>query len=504
MTIKEVEERTGLARANIRFYEEEGLICPLRLSNGYRDYSEEDQKTLLKIKLLRRLRLDLETIRSLQAGSVTLEQAMETQMGLLELDRAAVESARQICRSLRDSGLRYETLMPEPYLRELEQAQAGPHMATLPADEADTVAHPWIRLFARALDGSLYLILWTAAQWYVLRWFPLTQAERLASGVVDWLISILLFFLLEPLLLSTWGTTPGKALFGLKVRRMDGGKLTWSEAVRRLAGVYTKGLFLNIPLVRLYFLWRSYKACREGEPLEWEEGTAYTIKDQVGWRAVAFVGAYAALMLVHYPLAAQAMLPPNRGEVTRAEFIENYNTMAELLDSGSRLDESGQLCNPEQGPDGNGATVVILGGGEREDPKFAYKEEDGVLTGIEVSWETEDHEWTALPSGEAELAWIALVTAQRGVNGFNLTSVLNQMAQFPGEEPYWDGSVQGVRCAMTVENRGYYVVDGMLIPAEDWNINGAPGRDEEVPEELFYSYTAVITLTNGSETERSG
>lgn len=54
MTIKEVEERTGLARANIRFYEEEGLICPLRLANGYRDYSEEDQKTLLKIKLPRR------------------------------------------------------------------------------------------------------------------------------------------------------------------------------------------------------------------------------------------------------------------------------------------------------------------------------------------------------------------------------------------------------------------------------------------------------------------
>ena len=46
MTIKELEERTGMARANIRFYESEGLLSPARQENGYRDYSEEDVKTL--------------------------------------------------------------------------------------------------------------------------------------------------------------------------------------------------------------------------------------------------------------------------------------------------------------------------------------------------------------------------------------------------------------------------------------------------------------------------
>lgn len=38
MTVKEVEERTGLPRANIRYYESEGLIHPARGQNGYRDY----------------------------------------------------------------------------------------------------------------------------------------------------------------------------------------------------------------------------------------------------------------------------------------------------------------------------------------------------------------------------------------------------------------------------------------------------------------------------------
>ena len=196
MTIKELEERTGLARANIRFYEKEGLICPLRQANGYRDYSEGDAETLEKVKLLRQLRLDLETIRRLQAGSLPLAQAMEEQMRALERDQAAVEGARQVCRRLRDSGLQYETLTPLPYLQELERAPEGPHMAALPTDEADTVAHPWLRLFARALDQAIYLMPWTVVQLYVLRWFPMTNGERLLSGLLDWFAAILLFFAL--------------------------------------------------------------------------------------------------------------------------------------------------------------------------------------------------------------------------------------------------------------------------------------------------------------------
>ena len=40
MTIAELERRSGLTRANIRFYEAEGLLRPARRENGYRDYSE--------------------------------------------------------------------------------------------------------------------------------------------------------------------------------------------------------------------------------------------------------------------------------------------------------------------------------------------------------------------------------------------------------------------------------------------------------------------------------
>ena len=46
MNISAVEIRTGLTRANIRYYESEGLLHPDRLPNGYRDYTDSHVETL--------------------------------------------------------------------------------------------------------------------------------------------------------------------------------------------------------------------------------------------------------------------------------------------------------------------------------------------------------------------------------------------------------------------------------------------------------------------------
>ena len=49
MTIKEMEDKTGLNRSSIRFYEKEGLISPDRnKKNGYREYTNQDMKDIQK------------------------------------------------------------------------------------------------------------------------------------------------------------------------------------------------------------------------------------------------------------------------------------------------------------------------------------------------------------------------------------------------------------------------------------------------------------------------
>ena len=93
MDIREMERRTKLERANIRYYEKEGLITPQRHDNGYRDYSEEDVNTLLKVKLLRRLKLSIEEIRSLQRADEELGAVLERKIQELERKRQEIEAA---------------------------------------------------------------------------------------------------------------------------------------------------------------------------------------------------------------------------------------------------------------------------------------------------------------------------------------------------------------------------------------------------------------------------
>ena len=100
MTIKELEERTGMTRANIRYYEQEGLLAPARKENGYRSYSEEDCEDLLKIKLLRQLQFSLQEIRALQDSTLSLTQAMEGRSAVLEGESSALLSARDVCRTI--------------------------------------------------------------------------------------------------------------------------------------------------------------------------------------------------------------------------------------------------------------------------------------------------------------------------------------------------------------------------------------------------------------------
>ncbi|GAA4967141.1 hypothetical protein GCM10023205_34930 [Yinghuangia aomiensis] len=52
MRIGVLEDATGVSRRLLRYYEEQGLLRPARLANGYRDYSEADVATVRRIRRL--------------------------------------------------------------------------------------------------------------------------------------------------------------------------------------------------------------------------------------------------------------------------------------------------------------------------------------------------------------------------------------------------------------------------------------------------------------------
>ena len=93
MTIKEIENLSGIPRANIRYYEQEGLIAPKCLPNGYRAYSAEELEALEKIKLLRGVGVSLEDIRALQNGEDELSSVLSRRLRELEGEAKALEEA---------------------------------------------------------------------------------------------------------------------------------------------------------------------------------------------------------------------------------------------------------------------------------------------------------------------------------------------------------------------------------------------------------------------------
>ena len=98
MTIKDVEERTGLSRSNIRFYEKEKLIEPSRNeSNGYRDYSENDVENIKKIAYLRTLGISIEDIRSIISEKVTLQEMLEKHKEVLKNQITDLNKAKLMC-----------------------------------------------------------------------------------------------------------------------------------------------------------------------------------------------------------------------------------------------------------------------------------------------------------------------------------------------------------------------------------------------------------------------
>ncbi|WP_283177838.1 Cu(I)-responsive transcriptional regulator [Gemmobacter sp. 24YEA27] len=67
MNIKDVAARAGLPAKTIRYYEEIGLIRPLRAANGYRAFRESDLHKLAFLGRSRSLGFTIEECRALMA-----------------------------------------------------------------------------------------------------------------------------------------------------------------------------------------------------------------------------------------------------------------------------------------------------------------------------------------------------------------------------------------------------------------------------------------------------
>ncbi|MBQ4578676.1 MAG: MerR family transcriptional regulator [Clostridia bacterium] len=458
MTVKELEARTGLDRATIRFYEKEGLILPRRMANGYRDYTPADVSALEKITLLRRLGLSIQQIRRVQTGELPLGVALDVQEETLQRQERETFHARRILEAIREDGASYETLEPDKYKGRLPAPAAG-NGEILPEMYVESAnRHPLRRWFARSIDRMLCLLPGMLLAAYGMRLSPSDPAYSFFCTVM----AVLSQGLLEPLLLCTWGYTPGKWLMGLKLRAWhpEGDrKPTFSQGLLRLIRVAVYGLGLNIPIAAWicgYKCWERSMNC-EDQPWD-EEEFHYTMEDRrFDWAPAAVLVPVLVLALGVFAVR-DSMNPVNRkAQLTRSEYVENVNDLLEYtFDSELELNGEGIWFSDS-----------LSSKGDNRD-RLEIFEEAGIVTGVFMRYplrtEVGGNAFTGDRQTQKTAAVLALVSGQKGVD---LQKTLRQLDDF-----FSEGSGQLSLGDWTVEQRmedpdgcitQFHYIDGMWI-----------------------------------------
>jgi len=486
MTIKEIEELAEMPRANIRFYEAEGLLSPARNVNGYRDYSQEDLVVLRKIKLLRSLHISLEEIKALHTGQQELSVALEQQIKRLSSDKEDLNKAQAVCETMYRDGTHYDNLDAEKYLANLKY---GVNNYAIPSDSGkfswqiywetreayeDTLPKiqvPWRRFFARTLDEAFYSVIWSCFLTLVLNINLLNRSSM--ANFVDVLMMLVLTFLLEPLQLALFGTTLGKWILGIHIRHNDDRKLSLSEAFERTKQVLFYGLGFHIPIYNYFRLWKSYKACTERETLAWEYDSRIILKDERTFRTVVYLGVRALLIGAVLLANAMAQIPPHCGNLSVAQFCQNYRTLTAYYgtETGYTLTANGEW--ESNSPEG---TAVIYLFGAQDPPAFVFEtDEDGMIQKIsftvdrQTSKETskEDRPWMSDYQTQMQMAALAFVGAQKEFPQFS--SARRKMLETIANHVFEDYSFTqaGVTVTCDVEQQGYNRSVGLLIPSDE-------------------------------------
>ena len=349
-----------------------------------------------------------------------------------------------------------------------------------------------MRWLARGLDTALYDTLINVA-WLLLfrdQSFIRLQTQNVLT-ITLWSVAMLALTLaLEPLWLHFWGWTPGKWLFGLKLRDKNGEKLSIRQGWERSWLLTWEGYGWNIPFWSLWRLWKSRQDALEGWNGSWngEMGCRYTKEERrfAGW---AFVGARTALAAALVLTGLWSLLPPCRGELTAAEFAQNYDFYFRTLGMDGQYAYEPTLDGEGRWKDAavvNGSVVVhtqhgisvssdgqsySLDDGEDivwEEPEFTL--EDGRVTAVTLRWEGCGA--YVFSSGTREgLALLAMTGAVDGLNLFNYD--LNGWAAM-GDRVFgqW-GDVEvdhrGLHISQKMEYSGYYS-DGTFLLTEEGEV----------------------------------
>lgn len=124
MKIQDVEQKTNLSKKAIRYYEEKELINIKRNGNGYRDYTEDNIKELLCIKLYRKCGLSIEQIKEVQDHSEKLDELLYDRISEYDKKDLEIKEEKELCLDVIRAKGKYDILFEYIEFRESEEVNS--------------------------------------------------------------------------------------------------------------------------------------------------------------------------------------------------------------------------------------------------------------------------------------------------------------------------------------------------------------------------------------------
>ena len=274
-----------------------------------------------------------------------------------------------------------------------------------------TCPHPVRRFIARTLDATIVTFIGSAVLRLGFRVNVGISLKMMAyCEIIFWLFEMLL----EPLLLTSIGTTPGKWVMGLRVRdSKTKQKLELKQAYIRSLKLAWHGFGLMIPIFTVFKRVMSYLRCRINDTMPWDNGIDVELVDENNVRVVLVIIAIVITNLFDEVVSRQALIPENKGNITKDQF---YTNVVELME---------------------------YTGYAGDIPEFEIEERNGYVQSVTLKYYADGPEKNRYD--EMYIGFLAFAGASEGSNGIRLmmTSALGRLKSYSDsfQEQYCDVTI---------------------------------------------------------------
>ncbi len=197
-----------------------------------------------------------------------------------------------------------------------------------PKKENITHVNPWIRCIARFFDYSLFFLSLLLARKLFEGKLPFGDYERLIP------FEYFVWIPIEAILLSTWGSTPGKFFLKTKLKAGKKEKLNFPLALRRSFAVWFRGLGMGVPVLNFFCPMIAYNKLKLLHITSWDRDDHIQVTHYPIGRWRVYLAVFVAVVGILYYYKEKNLEITNASRVVRS--VDEYSP-SEIFTDGSLL-----------------------------------------------------------------------------------------------------------------------------------------------------------------------